>query len=571
MISESIATKQLIATLMLIRKTLSLITLIFLPVFVTAQNSEFDSLRSAITNTTPDSVKIDVYLNIAQKFNQTNPDSTEHYALLAKELSEQIEHLYYSAYSWNMVASAYLRKGSYSNGLTALKEAQKYAELLGDEHMAMKAQILRSLGNIYFIQYKYEEALLFYNESLELFKKDNNVAGIGFIYNNFANVYYETLQFDSALIYYKKYLEIETAQGSEQGMGSAYLNMGMLYQQMDSLDLAIEYSLKAKAIAEKYNALVMLTYPLKVLSTVSRDKGEYQKAIQYATQSLEIADDLGIIYEQKDAHENLAASYEGIGNYQLAFSHYKTFKQLNDSLLNEDSNNKLAEMRAKYETEKKEQEIMVLEAENKFHKTRNLVITLVAGIILLLLSTALILYASRKRKELQLLEKDKVIAESRKKLAEEELQNSKLREENLQKELTNYALHIVEKNDFLDEVKSEVAQIKNQIQNHEAISHINKLGSKIFQNLMINKDREEFDIQVEQACEGFFKNLEQKFPDLTSQERRLSALLRLNLSSKEISGIMNISPKSVDQGRYRLRKKLSINTQKNLSVFLNQI
>lgn len=556
---------------MLFRKTLYLTTFLFFPFLVTAQNTEIDSLKSTITINTSDSVKIDLYLKIAQLYNQTNPDSTEHYALLAKDLSEQIEHPYYSAYSWNIVAAAYLRIGSYGRGLSALQEAQKYAELLSDEHITLKAQILRSLGNIYFIQYKYEEALLFYNESLELFEKDNNIAGIGFIYNNFANVYYETFKFDSALMYYKRYLDIETSKGNEQGMASAYLNMGMLYQEMDSMDLAIEYSLKAKAIAEKYNALVMLTYPLKVLSTVSREKGEYEEAIQYATQSLEIANDLGIIYEQKDAHQNLAESYEGIGNYRLAFDHYKTFKQLNDSLLNEDSNNKLAEMRAKYESEKKEQEILVLEAENRFHKTRNLVITLVAGIILLILASALILYASRKRKELQLLEKDRELAESKKKLAEEELQNSKLREENLQKELTNYALHIVEKNDFLDEVKSEVAQIKNQIQNHEAISHINKLGSKIFQNLMINKDREEFDIQVEQACEGFFKNLEQKFPDLTSQERRLSALLRLNLSSKEISGIMNISPKSVDQGRYRLRKKLAINTQKNLSVFLNQI
>lgn len=68
-----------------------------------------------------------------------------------------------------------------------------------------------------------------------------------------------------------------------------------------------------------------------------------------------------------------------------------------------------------------------------------------------------------------------------------------------------------------------------------------------------------------------FKKLEQRYPELTPQERRLAALLRLNLSSKEISGIMNISPKSVDQGRYRLRKKLTLQKKKNLSLFLNQI
>lgn len=135
----------------------------------------------------------------------------------------------------------------------------------------------------------------------------------------------------------------------------------------------------------------------------------------------------------------------------------------------------------------------------------------------------------------------------------------------------NYALHIVEKNNFLEEVKAEMVEVRSEIKNNEALKHINKLGSKIYQNLMINKDREEFDIQVEQACEGFFKKLDIKYPSLTNQERRLSALLRLNLTSKDISGILNISPKSVDQTRYRLRKKLNIDKSKNLSSVLNQI
>ena len=116
-----------------------------------------------------------------------------------------------------------------------------------------------------------------------------------------------------------------------------------------------------------------------------------------------------------------------------------------------------------------------------------------------------------------------------------------------------------------------MADLRMDVQSKDAIKHINKLGSRIYQNLMINKDREEFEIQVEQACEGFFKNLEHKHPDLTNQERRLAALLRLNLSSKEISGILNISPKSVDQSRYRLRKKLDLDKDINLSTFLNQI
>ena len=540
-----------------------------------ARQSTIESIRATLQAEPDDSSRVEIMMQLVALYSQTNPDSSIWFGLEARDLARQIGNPVLTARSLHYLGRAYIRGAEYGNAIATLREARNLIDQ-DDSQTLLKAHIIRNIGNIYFIQYQQEEAMTFYRDALVIFEALNDSVGMSSVYSNFANIYYETFyedstRLDSALIYYGKALAISQAQNDEMGVGSAYLNIGMLYEKMDSLDKAIEYSKKAVEIADRNNALVMKTYPLKVLSTVSRKQKQYEESLAYAEQSLEIAKTMGINYEEKDAHLNLADTYREMGDFEKAYFHYTSYDALNDSLLNEDANARLAEMQASYESEKKEQEIEVLAAQNEMQKARIAAVTSGLALVLVTAIVGVLWFASRKRKELQLLEKDKVIAESRKLLAEEELMNSKIREENLRKELTNYALHIVEKNDFLEEVKVEMAELRMDIQNTEAIKHINKLGSKIYQNLMLNKDREEFEIQVEQACDGFFKTLEREHPDLTAQERRLAALLRLNLSSKEISGIMNISPKSVDQSRYRLRKKLHLEKESNLSTFLNQI
>lgn len=535
-----------------------------------AQATYSDSLITELDSVSDDSSRIELLIQISLSFTQTDPDTAAHFALKANKIAEGIDDLSLKVKVTNHLGGIYIRKGMYGQALTSFQESLATLNQLPDQKL-LRARTLRGIGNIYFIQYKYDEAIEFYKEALEYFQEVNDSEGINLVYGGFANVYFETGEPEKAISYYKKQIDHYIATDNEMGLGSSYLNIGMLYDTIDSLTLAVDYSEKALAIAEKNNALVMMTYPLKVLHSVSNSLENFERGIEYGKKSLELAQQLGIIYEEKDAHSNLSYSYERLGNYKAAYEHYKSFKELNDSLLNEDANARLAEMRAQYETEQKEQEILVLGTENELQQARIVAITTSLGLVVAIAIVSFFWFSVRKRKEIQLLEKDKLLAETERKLANEELESSRLREKNLQSELTNFALHIVEKNDFLEEVKVEMAAIRNEVSNQDALTQINKLGSKIYQNLMLNRDREEFEIQVDQACDGFYKKLEKRYPELTSQERRLAALLRLNLSSKEISGILNISPKSVDQGRYRLRKKMALKKKKSLAMYLNQM
>ncbi len=535
-----------------------------------AYNQDIDSLSIAYKQAPPDTTKLSIAAKLISKLSQTDPDSSIAVAIEAYTLSKRVASIKHIAVATLNLGRSYIRTGAYQNALRYLTEAAEYnkSDELDDY---TKGEILRNIGNIYFIQYKPDEAMSFYKESLLYFKTADDVLAEATVYGNIGNIFYEEASLDSALYYNKLSLAKRLDQNSENDAAISYLNMAMLYDAMDSTQMAIDYSLKALNYAEKTDSKVMMTYPLKVLSSVYRKSGKLSEAIRYAQQSLELAQDLNVIYEQKDAHSNLARSYAAIKNYEKAYFHLENQKALNDSLLNEDANQRLAEMRAVYETEKAEQENMLLVAENTLQKTRAFAITTTLLVVLLFVVLFYARVISKKKRELELLEKDKIISESKKKLADEALANSTIKAEHLEKELTNYALHIVEKNEFLKSINKELSQLKSDIANPDAIKGINKLGHRVYQNSMLNKDREEFEIHVEQACSGFFKKLEQDYPDLTTQERRLAALLRLNLSSKDISGILNISPKSVDQSRYRLRKKLNLDKSKNLALILNQL
>ncbi len=137
-----------------------------------------------------------------------------------------------------------------------------------------------------------------------------------------------------------------------------------------------------------------------------------------------------------------------------------------------------------------------------------------------------------------------------------------------QSEMVTMAMSIIHKNEFLDELKREVLKIKMVIRDQETRLKLNKLSLMITQDLSIDRDREKFQMHINEQNSNFIHQLEESFPTMTDNEKRLASMLRLNLSSKEIASILNISPKSVEMNRYRLRKKLKVDPKVNLSDFI---
>ena len=140
-------------------------------------------------------------------------------------------------------------------------------------------------------------------------------------------------------------------------------------------------------------------------------------------------------------------------------------------------------------------------------------------------------------------------------------------------EVMNVALSIVEQKEYLQSLNEIVNKLATSTDEKEREGYISDLSNSLRQRLSYDSDVDSqyFYAQAEYLHEDFNAKLSENFPDLTQQERRLATLLRLGFSSKYIASLMNITPKSVEISRYRLRQKLGLGKGDNLVNFIKSI
>ena len=140
-------------------------------------------------------------------------------------------------------------------------------------------------------------------------------------------------------------------------------------------------------------------------------------------------------------------------------------------------------------------------------------------------------------------------------------------------EVMNVALSIVEQREYLESLNDIVSSISKASDQKEKDKLIHELSSSLKQRLSHDRevDAQYFTAQAESLHEDFNAKLSENFPDLTQQEKRLATMLRLGFSSKYIATLMNITPKSVEISRYRLRQKLGLGRGDSLVNFIKSI
>lgn len=146
------------------------------------------------------------------------------------------------------------------------------------------------------------------------------------------------------------------------------------------------------------------------------------------------------------------------------------------------------------------------------------------------------------------------------------LRNEKLRSEvsHKSKELANSTMALIRKNQFLLDLKRLIEKQKADMDQHYQVKFLNRLNKRIDENISSEDDWHVFEINFEKAHEQFFDKVKQANPELTQNDLRLCAYLRMNLTSKEIAPLMGISVRSVENHRYRLRKKLKLKHEESL-------
>ncbi|NQX30672.1 triple tyrosine motif-containing protein [Pedobacter boryungensis] len=136
------------------------------------------------------------------------------------------------------------------------------------------------------------------------------------------------------------------------------------------------------------------------------------------------------------------------------------------------------------------------------------------------------------------------------------------------KELATATMHLVQRGKLLSKIGDELLPLVQQTTSKDTANDLRKVIRLLNEAKKLDNDWEQFSIHFDHVHANFLSNLKEKYPNLSPSDLKLCAYLKLNLSSKEISQLLNITPRAVEVSRYRLRKKLNLKPEVNLFDFL---
>lgn len=135
-------------------------------------------------------------------------------------------------------------------------------------------------------------------------------------------------------------------------------------------------------------------------------------------------------------------------------------------------------------------------------------------------------------------------------------------------------MNLIRKNEMLLEIMDTITKASHEIKSNSdsngILSRLNKLERHIRQNIENDNNWKKFEENFDLVYENYLKRLGEMYPDLNTSDKKLCAYLKMDLSSKDIAPLLNMSVRSVETNRYRLRKKFDIGRDTNLSEFLQR-
>ena len=341
----------------------------------------------------------------------------------------------------------------------------------------------------------------------------------------------------------------------------AYVNLGILYWKMQQYEKGIESNQKAYNLLEPTNDIQAKSDCLNHLAKCQLALKQIDHAYKNATEALSLAKKTESLEKERNALLTLSEIYEQKGQAAKALSYFKQHKILYDSIYNLDKLEKIHQLEAKYATAKKEQEIATqknqiatLKNEAAISQLQKWLLGIGLGLSCIILGLA---YFGFKQK----IERNRLQKEQQKVLYEKELAFKK-------RELTAHALHLAKKNEVLSNLKQKALSLKSVEKENNGYQ---KLINTIDFDLKDEDNWENFRKYFEQIHASFNTKVLDKYPKVTTNDLRLMALLKMNLSSKEIANILNISAAGIKKARQRLRKKLELTTSDSLEGMIMKI
>lgn len=441
-------------------------------------------------------------------------------------------------------------------------------------NIQLMADVKLCLSNVYISLKDFQKAMEYNDRATAYYKSLNDSTGIGKAYNSRGLIHLNLMEDAIAERFFKQSLDIHKQLGNKK-MIAANLNNLSLYK--GDTDEKIQFVREAIQLNEELKAEWSLGENYNNLGRQFYYAGRYDEALSALAKAYEIAEKIGAKELICDNYEYLAMIYEARKEYAKAYSNlqnlYKTASQLQNNKNLRNIEREISEkrlLRQKVAAERQEQEYQI-------HLLRtNLVIALTLMFLLLLAAFFRAKWYKHK--------KNMQIMQTRCQLEQIERENMELKMQRQQtvmnrlehelddhkQELINFAMYLRSRDEVLNKIREQIKECY-KLEPQENVVRLKRINAFISQHQNLNNQHVELFDKIEEKNKAFLQRLTLVHPHLTRGEKYLATLVRVNLSTKEISLLTGSLPKTVTMNRYRLRKSLELVSEADLCEYLRSI
>lgn len=477
---------------------------------------------------------------------KTELDKAIDFAEQAKTMAKQLDRPgeYVDALIW--LGNIFRDLGEFDKSSNLLFEALKITEREADKERTGK--VLNLIGFVYFDLGNYDKALDYYSQALAIARELDTPKGIAMGLNNLAAAYGSMGVFSDFEKNIKEAIQINKASNNKSWLGVNYSNLGSANLENENYEIALHYFDLARSIFEEINQLEKLAKVYIGISKTHRALGNDAERFLHAEKAYNLARDNNLLRMKHLSAQQMHEIYLDRNDTIAAYNFFRIESQSRDSLEIAMNNTQLAHFELLYDIEKKEHQ-RAAKTQRRNFMTKLIIIGLVAVLVFILL----LLLRYRLKVKYTRLKQEKL---------KDELEFKK-------REMTSNALSLMEKNSALVEIAGKLKEVLGEAVKDETKHAIRRITA-LLEKATERNTWADFEKRFNEVHHDFYNKLHQQFPNLSPNEQRLCAFLKLNMSSKDISALTGQKVESLEKARTRLRKKLGLtNTNINLVSFLS--
>jgi tetratricopeptide (TPR) repeat protein len=465
--------------------------------------------------------------------------------------------------------------GNYPQALDFHVRADKIFRELGSKDLL--AGNLNDMGILYYYNRQIPLAGKQYAEALAIYHQMNNDEGLAETYGRIGHLYEKQHKYDSAFYFQRLALKQYSQISKKEGIAKIYENMGSIYEDLEKFDSARYYYERSYDLYKQSAEKVAIIEVLNNLGDIYRKTGHYNEGLLLTRQAMILSEKENDLYDKGAAYHDMGKTYSLLNNKDSAYYYSELSRRATIDIYSAENNRQTAFLSVLFNISKKNDEIVGLQHARDI----TIITTISTTIVILLLLVLGWVIISRQRLKIRnaavLALQNQQMHDAQQELMQTALQNKQLLENKLVqdlevkgKELTSHTLHVIQKNQLLEDLRNRL-EVMVKDEKRDQKKQIQQLIQQINQNFNYDEYWTGFREIFEQVHQEFYAKLKERRDDLSYNDLRLAALIKLNLDSKDMATLLAISPDSLRVSKYRLKKKLLLEEGESLTSFINSI